>query len=371
MGQNIEVAHGNLSTVRVVNTAGEALNHGQARVRVDAFSLSSNNISYAVFGDMMRYWDFFPAGAADEGDATVWGRVPVWGFGEVVETTSADVTVGERFFGYFPMGNELVIECGHADELGVADVSAHRAGLASAYNRYQRCGSDRSYRADREDHQMLLYPLFFTSFVVDDFFIDNGDFGAEQIVVSSASSKTSIGIAYQARHRGCRVVGLTSAGNTEFVKALAVFDEVIGYDDIALLANVASVYVDVAGDRVVRHDVHAHLGDHLRYSMTVGGTHWDSADLAGNPDLPGPTPQFFFAPSQISKRSKEWGRAGLDARMGEAWSRFASWVDEWIEFRHAVGADAITGVYLNLLGGHVDPRVGHICSLMSDAAAAD
>jgi hypothetical protein len=104
--------------------------------------------------------------------------------------------------------------------------------------------------------------------------------------------------------------------------------------------------------------------------MTVGGTHWDSPDVADGHDLSGPKPQFFFAPSQISKRSKEWGRAGLDARMGEAWSRFATWVDEWIEFRHAVGADEIKAIYLNLLGGHVDPRVGHICSLVPDHAPA-
>jgi Protein of unknown function (DUF2855) len=40
-----------------------------------------------------------------------------------------------------------------------------------------------------------LLPLFITSFVLDDFLADNDDFGADQIVISRASSKTSAGAA--------------------------------------------------------------------------------------------------------------------------------------------------------------------------------
>ncbi len=365
---DIEVAHGDLSRVRIVEDPPTQLLAGHVRVRVDTFALSSNNISYAVFGDMMRYWHFFPAAAPDAGESTVWGRIPVWGFGDVVETRSADLAVGERLFGYFPMGSDLVIECGRGDDAGVTDVSAHRSALASAYNRYVRCETDRSYHRDREDHQALLFPLFFTSFVVDDVLLDNSDFGAEQIIVSSASSKTSIGVAFQVRQRGCHVVGLTSPTNVAFVESLGVFDEVLGYDSVASIATVPSVYVDVAGDRVVRYNVHSQLGGLLAHSMIIGGTHWDSPDHGGDAKLPGPTPTFFFAPSQISKRSKQWGRSGLDERVGEAWDRFAEWVDGWIEFRHAVGAGVVSAVYLDLLAGHVDPRIGHMCSLQVTTA---
>lgn len=80
-------------------------------------------------------------------------------------------------------------------------------------------------------------------------------------------------------------------------------------------------------------------------------------------DLPGPAPELFFAPTQIAKRSKEWGRDGLDERSGEAGSRFADWAEGWIEVRHASGADAVTAAYRELLAGRVDPRHGQICSL--------
>ena len=34
---------------------------GEARLRIDRFALTSNNITYAAFGDAMKYWQFFPS----------------------------------------------------------------------------------------------------------------------------------------------------------------------------------------------------------------------------------------------------------------------------------------------------------------------
>jgi hypothetical protein len=33
---------------------------GEALLRVESFGLTSNNITYAVFGEAMKYWNFFP-----------------------------------------------------------------------------------------------------------------------------------------------------------------------------------------------------------------------------------------------------------------------------------------------------------------------
>ena len=45
---------------------------------------------------------------------------------------------------------------------------------------------DPAYRANREDMQILLWPLFYTSFMVEDFLDDNANFGATTTVISSA-----------------------------------------------------------------------------------------------------------------------------------------------------------------------------------------
>ena len=362
----VEVARADLSRVRTREVVSEPLTDGQARIRIDAFALSSNNITYAVFGDAMHYWDFFPV---DGDDARVWGRIPVWGVGDVVESRSPSCVVGERLYGFFPMASELVIEPGRSDEGGVTDVSAHRGAMAGAYNRYTRCAADALYRADRERQQMLLYPLFFTSFLIDDYLADHDDLGARQIVVSSASSKTSIGVAFLARRRGQRVVGLTSARNAQFVDELGTYDRVVTYDDIAALERVPAVYVDVAGNADVRHAVHTHLSGMLEHSMTVGDTHWDHHAEVATDDLPAPTPSFFFAPEQIKQRTRQWGRDELDRRLGEAWNEFSDWTEEWIEFHDATGPDAVTAVYSELLAGTPDPRAGFIGSLTGDEAA--
>lgn len=363
---NLEVARTDLSQVRVDRSHQAALGEGQVRLRIEGFALSTNNITYAVYGDVMRYWEFFPT-APGSGDG--WGRIPVWGFAEVIETRSSATEVGERLYGYYPMSSELVIDAGRADERGVSDVAPHRAEMAGAYSRYVRCATDPVYRADREDHQMLLYPLFFTSFVIDDFLVDNESFGADQIVVSSASSKTAIGVAHLAHRRGARVVGLTSPGNLAFVEGLGVYDEVHLYDDVAQIEVTPSVYVDITGDRDVLYAVHTRLRGVLGHSMTVGGTHWDHRAEVAAADVPPPAPAFFFAPSQIAKRTKEWGSAELDNRMGAAWESYADWVDGWIDFRHARGPDAVTEIYRQLLAGHPDPRAGYICSLLDTSPA--
>ena len=362
----IEVLRDDLHRVRAVEADGTPLAPGDARIRIESFALSANNISYAAFGDALRYWDFFPAAAAPEGE--LWGRIPVWGFGRVVETASPDLAVGERLYGYWPMGSDLDITPGRADARGVSDLAPHRAAMAGAYSRYVRVAADPMLAAGREDHQMLLFPLFYTSFLVDDFLADNDDFGATCVVVSSASSKTAIGVGHRARARGRRSVGLTSPGNLEFTTSLGVYDEVVTYGEVGGLATGPTAYVDVAGDAAVTRAVHEHFADGLTHSMVVGGTHWDQPpDTSGEP-LPGPRPAFFFAPTQIAKRVAEWGQEEMDARLGAAWTDYATWCDTWIRFERAVGPDAVSDVYRSLLEARTDPRVGAICTL--DPAAA-
>jgi len=365
----IEVARGDLHRSRVVMAAAPSLGDGEARLRVDRFGFSSNNVTYAVVGEALRYWDFFPAADAAEGDATTWGRIPVWGFGDVVETRSPDVTVGERLFGYYPMSSELVIVPGRAGAQTVSDISAHRAEMARAYNSYQRCRADPMYRADREGLQMVLYPLFFTSFVIDDFLSDNGDFGSEHVVISSASAKTAIGTAFLLHGRGRRVVGLTSAANTEFVLSLGVYDDVVTYSDAGTLEAVASVYIDVSGNEDLRRVVHGRLGDALRHSMIVGDTHWDHQPAPVSEPLPGPAPRFLFAPKQIAKRTAQWGAEELNTRVAGAWDRFTSWVPTWLELRHVSGTGPVTDLYDMFVSGKVDPTIGYVCALDAGGSA--
>ncbi len=367
---DIEVVRTALTQWRQVDLGSAPLIDGQVRLKVDRFGFSSNNVTYAVMGEMLRYWEAFSAAASAPSGDVVWGRVPVWGFAEVVESRVDAIAVGERLFGFLPMSTELVITPGKITETEIADAAPHRAVLAAAYNNYRRCAKDPTYDAGLEDLQMLLYPLYFTSFVIDDFLVDHADFGASQVIISSASAKTAIGAAQLLHGRSMRTVALTSEPNVEFCESLGVYDQVLTYDEITDLEHTSAVFVDVAGNPHVVAAVHRHLAEDLVHSMVVGDTHWDSAPAETDGPLPGPPRAFLFAPTQIKKRSQDWGAAELNAKMGAAWATFAAWASTWLDLERVAGPEAVIEVFLGYLAGRVDPKVGTLCTMRTQEVAS-
>jgi hypothetical protein len=271
----------------------------------------------------------------------------------VVDSAHDDLPIGTRLFGYLPMGTHLVLRPTAVDAGGLVDASDHRAALPPAYNSYRLVEGDPLHDPDREDAQMLLWPLFFTGFVLDRFLGANDLFGARTVVLSSASSKTAVSTAHCLAERDdVTVIGLTSVANLDLVRSLELYDRVVTYDDIDTLDVEDTVYVDLAGNTAVRSAVHRHYGDHLAHSAMVGGTHWDQG---GPGEVPGPEPVFFFAPDH-------WG-ADAEALLPAAWQGFVAGVDDWLRVEHRSGVDAVRDAYLQTLDGAADPAVGLVLSV--------
>ena len=354
---DFEVRRDDLHACRFVDQAPPPLDPGQALLEIDSFGLTTNNITYALFGDAMSYWSFFPA---EDG----WGRVPVWGFASVAQAGDTELVDGSRVFGYFPPAGQLAVLPERIDSRGFVDASPHRSSLPSAYNSYALVEGLPLYEERYEAEQMLLWPLFFTSFLIDDFLGGEDLFGAGIAVVSSASSKTALSAAFLlARRDGVEVVGLTSPGRVEFVESLDVYDRVVSYPDVPSLPATPAVYVDIAGDAPVRGAVHGHYGDRLRHSAVVGATHREAPANEGDDPLRGPQPQFFFAPDHVRRRSADWGREELDRRVAGAWRPFVEWANGWLQIARGEGPEAVEAAYLELLDGRSDPSVGHVLSL--------
>jgi hypothetical protein len=350
------VKRDDLRECRVAESARPGLAPGQALLRVETFGLTANNVTYAVFGEAMSYWDFFPA---EQG----WGRVPMWGFAEVEESEADGVEPGTRLYGYLPPSSHLLVTPGGAGPAGFVDASPHRAALPSAYHRYLATDADSFYRANTEEIQMLLRPLFFTSFLIDDQLDDDGLAMRGPVLISSASSKTAIAAAFMLAQRdGVEPVGLTSPGNAAFVEGLGIYDRVVPYGEIDSLERGPAVFVDVAGDGNVRLAVHSHYGDELVHSMAVGASHWEELG-AGAGELPGPAPALFFAPDRVVKRGEDWGRAGLEDRVADAWHPFCEWTGGWLESIPGEGFEAVRDAYLDVIEGRVEPRRAHVLSL--------
>jgi len=365
MPTTFQVDRSKLRTTRWVESEREPLADGAVRFRVDSFALTSNNVTYAAFGETMNYWGFFPTGDAGT------GCIPVWGFADVIESRCDGVAVGERFYGYWPIADEAVLQPVNMKASGFVDGAVHRRDLHAVYNQYTRCSSDPGYVASQEAQQALLRPLFITSFLIDDFLADNDFFGARRVILSSASSKTAYGKAFCiAQRRGgesaVEVVGLTSPANLAFTRGLGCYDQVLGYDELTTLpASTPVVYVDFSGSAALRESIHTHWSDELRYSCSVGGTHWD--ELGGGKGLAGPRPVLFFAPAQIKKRMADWGPGGLQQRLADAWKAFMRAVGNaeqpWLHVVRGRGRAAIESTYAELLGGASKPSDGHVLSV--------
>ncbi len=352
---DFEVNRQNFRETRIVDPDPVELGPGQIRLLIERFAVTTNNITYAVAGDMLDYWGFFPVDAN-------WGRLPVMGLATVAESANPDIATGGRYFGFYPMSEQVVITA-ESKRDAFRDVGAHRANHAAVYTEFRNVATDPTFRPDQAGEYLLLWGMFMTSFLADDYLDDHGFHGASQTLVTSASSKTSISLAgCLARRDDHKSVGLTSERNRAFVEGLGMYDRVITYDEIDQLdPDIASGMVDMAGSGTIRSNVHTHFGDNLKYSLTVGATHWE--DSGGSPELPGPTPEFFFAPAQSAKRNKDWGPDELANRIATAFHALLDGTDRWLTVNHLKGPDGMQQVYDQLVEGSADPAVGFVVSM--------
>lgn len=343
------ISRADLRDTRLAGTDLPPLAEGEARLAVRRFALTANNVTYAVFGDMMQYWNFFPA---PDGQ----GRVGVWGYADVVESRSDLLAVGERLFGYLPFGDTLVIQPGGATKSAVKDMSPWRQPMSPFYNEYVRCAADPSYDPALENEACLYRPLFMTGFLLDAWLADAGQFGTTRVIASSASSKTALAMAYGvSRRQGVEMIALTSQRNVDFVRTSGFYSDILTYDAIADLAGVDAVYVDFAGDGAVTGAVHSALRDHLKHSAMVGGAHWDASRA---PPAEGPTPELFFAPAVLAQRMAEWGPAGFQARYGAAWRGFLDAAGAFMGTRKLAGLAEGQTAWAALLDGSASPQTG-------------
>lgn len=357
MHTDLIVDKSDLSNVALVESplTDRAPGSGQVKLQVDQFGLTSNNLSYAGAGELLGYWNFFPS--TEPG----WGVVPVWGFATVVESNHDQIPVGEELYGYLPMGRFLLIEPADIVDAHLSDRFEHRADLHPWYNRYYRVANDPASPSAGRHLQPLLWALHMTGWMLANQFADNDDFGAEQVLVASASSKTAVSFArsMQARGPGPRRIGLTSPANAPFVASLGCYDEVRTYENMSLdgLEGTAAL-VDMSGNAAVVSEAHHAFGDRLVDSIQIGSTHLSARGDTGG--LPGPARRFFFIPDVAEARAAEIGQGAYHAEFATSWVAYSRWASSFVSAEQARGPEAVRDAYLAALGGKHNPATGLI-----------
>ncbi len=352
----ILVRRDTISTSEIRDTPTPDIGPGEILLAVEQFAVTANNVTYAAMGEGMKYWDFFPA---PEG----YGIVPVWGHARVAASNVEGFAVGERVYGYLPMASHLVVSPGAVKPGSFADTAPHRQHLAAVYNQYRRLAADPGHNADREDVRSVFEPLFMTSWLIERMFARESWHGADTLVMTSASSKTALALAHVAKAQspGIARIGLTSAGNVDFVRGTGLYDRVLPYDGIAALAGANAVSVDFAGNGAVLRSVHEELGEELKYSCLVGLTHWDGRGGAG--EMPGPKPVLFFAPAHMATMLKELGGEGFGRAVSESWGAFAGDAEKLVRIAPVDGLEAGAAAFGALVDNSARPDVATVVRL--------
>lgn len=351
--QELWINRKDYTQTKIVDVDVPEIGDGQILVEIDKYGLTANNVTYAVVGDMIGYWKFFPVD--DE-----WGKVPVWGMANVVASNVDEVEVGERIYGYFPMATHLVMEPGKVKASSFSDMTEHRQMLPPVYNNYSRTGGEPDFMATLENERCLYFPLFVTSFLIADYLMDNDYFGADQIMIGSVSSKTGFGTAEflktVAGFKGS-IVGLTSAGNKSFVEKLECCDQVLVYgQEDQINSDIKSIYVDMSGNGPLREKLHMALKDNMVRSVGVGATHWQ--EDRNTAPLPGAKPEMFFAPSQILKRNQDWGPGAVFERAYSASAVLAGKIKDDITVEWKTGIEEARQIWVDTVENKVSPKRG-------------
>lgn len=345
-----------------INHARENLNQGQVLVQVDRFAFTANNVTYGAAGDTIGYWKFFPARENAQND---WGCLPVWGFATIVGSIVDGLIEGERVYGYFPPADFLVMRPIKLTSGRFVDGSIHRAELPAVYNNYVRLDNESGYDQSVDNIRALLNPLHITSFCLCDALKSETFYGAEQIIVLSASSKTAIGMAQGLLDSGVspEILGITSRSNYDFVRSLGCYSHVYCYDELDTLDSVKpSVIIDMSGNRAVLGAIHESLGGRMLNCINVGMTHWDT--LANNDPVGAKINRdrsnFFFAPAHVQKRIGDWGHDVFNQRATEFMIRRMRQSTNWMRITEVNGFDSFVGIYDAIVAGDMNPEEGVI-----------
>ena len=360
-----QVRRDNYAEYRTVATAPFAaeaeLPPGTVVVRVRRFAFTANNITYAAAGDLIGYWQFLPPGGED---ADGWGVIPVWGFAEVVRSSHPEVPVGDKLFGYFPPADELVMAPGHVSPDAFIDTVAHRAKLPPFYNLYRRVRNEPKYDDAYDAERMLLWPLYGTGFCLADALHENDWYGASRVMVLSASSKTSIGLAYALKDipGSPPTIGLTSPGNLDFVRGLGLYDEVHSYDALAAVdSGRSTVIVDMSGNSGLLGSLHERLADNMLHTLNVGLTHWDQA--AESDRIITDRSEMFFVPSHMQKRIAALGAKVFERQSSEFVRNAIARSRSWLKITSHHGLDGLAEIYPAVCAGRSAPEEGQIVEM--------
>lgn len=331
-------------------------------IKIERFAFTANNLTYYMVGDKLGYWKFFPALNTSSDES--WGVIPVWGVGQVISSNNDEVEVGSRFLGYFPPAEYLIMSNTTVNSSNLIDCSPHRLKLPQGYNVYRPLpvqannanAEVNTKQHEQENYQMLLWPLYATSYCLSEVVDTIPAAQREQLLVLSASSKTSLGLAFALKEAGIDAIGVTSEKRVASLEALGVYSKVISYEKLEMLQLKSTVVVDMSGNAKVKESIKHRLGALLTRYINVGLTHWQNVEPASDEE-------FFFAPAHIQQRMSDIGPAEYQKLSSGFVSKAIAWSAGWLKVKEFDGLAALQEDFSQHQQGQIPSNEGRIYTL--------
>ncbi len=351
------------------------IDNNEILLEIKCLSLTANNISYAITGEKLGYWDFFPNNNEIENNKfSDFGKIPAWGFAKVIQSKNDHIQENEVFYGYFPFAQYVKLEAQTVSKYGFLDTSTHRQSLPAIYNFYVNTANDVLYKVNNLPFQATFRPLFTTAFLLDNFLLDNNFFEAQNIILTSASSKTSLALAFLLKERKQlannektislfpNIIGLTSAKNQNFVENTKLYDKTILYENLDEISKKEKIcVVDFAGNLSLHEKLYDYFEENLVYNCLVGASHWENTTK--NEEQKNPNHKkgkFFFAPTHAKKYIETFGNTIFHENIANAWHNFTEKTKNLLTFEITNDTTFFSETFQKILLGDYPPDKGFI-----------
>ncbi|CAK9025715.1 unnamed protein product [Durusdinium trenchii] len=345
------------------------LDQGEVLLKVEKFAFSHMALGYLMKGftrTFSAYHNFYKASEENL------YRSACWGFATVMESTHDKVAVGTRLYGLLPAARYQVQTVGDTipgkkDEPSCVELAME--GVPFNLRRFQEMEvvSD-CMEPHLEDWIICTKEIYTMAYYMDEqLLVDTGMINC--VIISCASAKTALALAFCLRMRDMRYVfGLTSKDHLDFARSTDLFHEVFSYDNVASLPNNHTVvYMDFKCDGELRQQITLRMGTNLMYNMVVGPAVFQKK--MKDQLFEKRAREVLFDESSWRERRRlvaEVTKTGRNEKLKYSYQAFIERMKKIITVKHINGVDGFVEMYDALYSNASSPADVHVCSFHAD-----
>eukprot|EP00434_Breviolum_minutum_P026384 symbB.v1.2.023326.t2/scaffold2128.1/size88402/4 len=182
------------------------------------------------------------------------------------------------------------------------------------------------------------------------------------VIISCASAKTALALAFCLRMRDMR------QDHLEFTRSTDLFHEVFSYDDVESLPNNHTVvYMDFKCDGELRQQITMRMGTNLMYNMVIGPAVFQKK--MKDQIFEKRAREVLFDESSWRERRRlvaEVTKTGRNEKLKHSYQAFIERMKRYITVKQVAGVDDFVGMYNALYSNASLPSHVHVCSLHSE-----